>query len=631
MWYDEGVSYGHSQRTLFEMIPMLQNNVHVPAYFFSLSVWEDVTGDSIFAMRYLSVLMSVASVAFAFALGKRLYGDVAGIATAGFIALNTFSIHYAQEMRMYAMLAMLATASMWLFAGFVKAYLRGDSLFFPALGFAGVNALGMYTHFSYALLMVAQGVMAVLWLGAILMGNMRLINPTRRTTSRLIRPGIEPIYTIGTTFRALIIYGVANLITIASFYPWIEVALRQTSSVPNYASPIGLGEFLRLLQGWFAFGITFEENLNGMGIVVYFLLLFGLAMLPYRPRGEWWRLLLPIVWLVVSVGLYVYFGLWERYLRFLLPSQIALALWMGRGVWVLWHLRTRERRTPWRYLPRAVTVFAVLAFWYTLASGVFTMYNGAKTDLSRDDFKGLGAQIQLQATSRDAVIVSAQGVREVFGYYYKGLAPVFPLPSTGDLQRNVETIIGNYERVFAVYYGEREHDPEGVIERTLNTQAFPIEGNWWNGGAMRYYRYATAQAPLIYEARNASFGGVIVLNRAGFSTLAPLANSVLLMDLEWQSAVTLPTPYKVFVQLLDANGVLVMGRDSEPVGGMNPTTTWQPNTPINDHHALDLANLPTGTYTLIVGWYDPNNAQVRLPLDDGQTALTLLTFTLGAN
>src|SRR5210317_701438 len=72
-WYDEGVAYGHSQRTLLELIPRLQNNVHVPAYFGSLAIWEDFTASSEFALRAYSVLWSVVSVAAVYALGKHLF------------------------------------------------------------------------------------------------------------------------------------------------------------------------------------------------------------------------------------------------------------------------------------------------------------------------------------------------------------------------------------------------------------------------------------------------------------------------------------------------------------------------------------------------------------------------------
>ena len=48
LWYDEGVAYAHSLRALPELIPLLQRNVHVPAYFTLLGWWQDVTGSSEF-------------------------------------------------------------------------------------------------------------------------------------------------------------------------------------------------------------------------------------------------------------------------------------------------------------------------------------------------------------------------------------------------------------------------------------------------------------------------------------------------------------------------------------------------------------------------------------------------------
>ena len=42
LWYDEGVAYNHALRSLPELIPLLQRNVHVPAYFTLLGLWEDV-------------------------------------------------------------------------------------------------------------------------------------------------------------------------------------------------------------------------------------------------------------------------------------------------------------------------------------------------------------------------------------------------------------------------------------------------------------------------------------------------------------------------------------------------------------------------------------------------------------
>ena len=146
LWYDEGVAYAHSLRTLPELIPLLQRNVHVPAYFTLLGWWQDLTGSSEFALRALSAFFSIMSVAWAFALGRRLYHPLAGLAAAALVSLNSFSIYYGQEARMYAMLAAVAGASMWLVAGLLRGLPppRGRRLSAIALGL--VNALGIYTH-----------------------------------------------------------------------------------------------------------------------------------------------------------------------------------------------------------------------------------------------------------------------------------------------------------------------------------------------------------------------------------------------------------------------------------------------------------------------------------------------------
>ncbi len=87
------------------------------------------------------------------------------------------------------------------------------------------------------------------------------------------------------------------------------------------------------------------------------------------------------------------------------------------------------------------------------------------------------------------------------------------------------------------------------------------------------------------------------------------------MKLEWRSDAPLVKRYKVFVQLLNTGGVLVAQRDSEPAGGSQPTTNWQPDTVINDQHGLALpSDLTPGNYQIIVGLYDADDPNQRLPV-----------------
>ena len=89
------------------------------------------------------------------------------------------------------------------------------------------------------------------------------------------------------------------------------------------------------------------------------------------------------------------------------------------------------------------------------------------------------------------------------------------------------------------------------------------------------------------------------------------------MQFIWSADERPAVRYKVFLQLLNADGRLAAQRDSEPGGGLSLTTAWPSNRPVLDNHALMLpADLPAGEYTLIAGLYDINDPAARLPVND---------------
>lgn len=607
-WYDEGVAYGHSQRSLAELLPRLRNNVHVPAYFGSLALWEDFSGSSEFALRAYSALWSVVSAAAAYALAKRLFHPTAGIAAALFTALNTFSIYYAQETRMYAMLAAVGALSMWVFVALVRKASRYETtpeanraLLRLGLALAALNILGEYTHFSFALVMLAQGVLAVLWLGS-------MAWQAWRTDRRFVG-----------TIRAFIAYAGANLLAVAAFLPWLGTALSQVSSQPNISDMIPLDAMLRLLQGWFAVGMTFEQHIGGMGLVLYFLLLF--ALLPRGRKNAWWEILVPVLWVLISAGIYLYLDLYARYLRFLLPAQIALAVWMGRGVWMLWTIvpRNLERRYPWQRqatiaMPKVAAVVATLAFAYTQALGLPYLYDDPA--YQRDNYRSLAQTIAAEARPGDAIILSAPGLQEIFGYYYRGEVPVYTLPAGDDIRGDTLAIIENHPRIFAVLYGTGEQDPDGVVTATLNTEAFQINSEWV--GDVRLERYAAPAQFSEFQPSGAQFGEQITLQQFALSSRTVRPNDALQLQLDWLTDAALDTRYKVFVQLLNPDGTLATQRDSEPGGGEALTTLWQPDQIVSDKHALAIpADLPPADYTLIIGLYDLNDPSARLAVGGG--------------
>ena len=64
--------------------------------------------------------------------------------------------------------------------------------------------------------------------------------------------------------------------------------------------------------------------------------------------------------------------------------------------------------------------------------------------------------------------------------------------------------------------------------------------------------------------------------------------------------------YTVFVHLRDQlTGDAIAQGDGPPVDGWYPTSLWTAGEVVEDEHAVSLpAQVPSGTYDLVVGWYD---------------------------
>ena len=413
--------------------------------------------------------------------------------------------------------------------------------------------------------------------------------------------------------------------TLLLFAPWLPISLRQVFAQPNLSAPIAGDQILRILFGHFAFGITFEQALGNLGFAVVFLLLFGL--LPAFGHRSGWNLLLPLAWLAVSVGIYLYLGLTTRYLRFLLPAQLAFALWLGRGVWLLWRLHVRERHIAVRSLPKAAALVAMAALFLAELNGLDALYHDA--DFQRDDVRGLVAGIESEARDGDAVLLSAAGLQEVVGYYYVGAAPLYALPTGADAdvtRSQVSDIVNQHDRLHVVLYGVAEQDPTQIVEATLNSDAFEIDDRWVND--LRYLRYAGSAPLSAPRPLDLAFGAEIVLRSYALSAATVGAGDALRVELKWSALAPPRKRYKVFLQLLDAAGNLVAQRDSEPAAGSAPTTGWQPGEVISDKHALLIpAGLPAGDYKLIAGLYDSSDPTARLPVA-GDTFVELEAITL---
>jgi hypothetical protein len=96
-----------------------------------------------------------------------------------------------------------------------------------------------------------------------------------------------------------------------------------------------------------------------------------------------------------------------------------------------------------------------------------------------------------------------------------------------------------------------------------------------------------------YSARPAAARGVITVPPG-----TPLA-----LDLVWQANAVPSRDYTVFVQLLDANGRLVVQYDAQPRGGLFPTSAWAAGDRLADPVQL-VVPATSGDYRLVAGMYE---------------------------
>lgn len=156
LWLDEGYSVRVASGSLREVIAGASGDIHPPLYYLLLHGWMALAGRSEAAVRTPSAIAGVITVALAWAIGRRVRGSVAGLLAAWLVALSGFQIHYAQEARSYALLAMLAALSWW-FA--MRAALEGRTRDRVAMTITSIAMV--YTHHAGWFAVAAQALFAV--------------------------------------------------------------------------------------------------------------------------------------------------------------------------------------------------------------------------------------------------------------------------------------------------------------------------------------------------------------------------------------------------------------------------------------------------------------------------------------
>jgi mannosyltransferase len=140
-WMDEAITTGISLHPLGQIPGVLRYDGNPPLYYMALHIWMSLFGSSEAATHSLSLLFGVLTIPAGGWAGWTLFGRRAGIMAALLFAFNAWLTAYAQETRMYELMALLGVLAT---AGFVLGFVYRRRRFL--LLFGGALTLMLYTH-----------------------------------------------------------------------------------------------------------------------------------------------------------------------------------------------------------------------------------------------------------------------------------------------------------------------------------------------------------------------------------------------------------------------------------------------------------------------------------------------------
>lgn len=633
-WNDEGNSARIAERSLQLITEGAAGDIHPPLYYYTLHVWRGIFGSSEFALRSLSAVLAVMLVWLVFLIARKVFDANVGLIAALIAAVNPFQVYYSQEARMYILLAVISAAATLMLLSLLVSWSSSQvvnsstgqlvnqardhkgvlsSLHLVILSLVLLYAAGLYTHYAFPFVIFTHFLIVVAW----------AFGHRQQALHRIIT-------WIGIVAAAGVL-----------FLPWLPTAIRQITTWPSSQTAIDVGAMLLDTLRLYVLGSTFPtaEAATALLIAGFFVIVGLWNPNSFDERRAEAKDVLPhalrsgaiVLWWLAPIALIFGFGLFkESYLKFLLIGSSAFCILLARGIHTAFGIARSALVMPkelagqpmltWSW--SLVVVFLVVMMAIPTTGSLQNYYFDPK--YARDDYRGIAQTIMRSQRTGDAVLLNSANQWEVFTYYYPDGPNVYPLPKKrpldqADVEAELNDITTKYRRLFVLYWGDAEADPQRVIESWLDAHTYKATEQWV--GSVRFVTYAvpTQLSDQPEHSSGVRFGDHITLDGFTLPATNLSAGDILQLDLFWRTDVLLAERYKVFVHVLDAHGKIIAQTDREPGGGLNPTTNWQPNETIVDRYGVLIpSDTPAGTYSVEIGLYDFDNTRLKI-VGDGDT------------
>ena len=466
IWWDEGLAVWAARQPLIDMIRWTSVDVHPPLYFGLLHFWRIPLGDSEFAVRMLSAVAGVLTVAVVWKLGRVLFPHRPWLAdlAALFLALARFPIWWSQETRMYALGGLLFTLSLYLLVR-----LRQHETWTTRLSYLAVTSAALWTLYLLAFTLVVH---TLYWLV-----TLRHL-PWREKARELGR------------------WGLYQGVILASFLPWLVYALprmRTWSVQTSFAARSFFGLYGTLLL----LGQSVHVERFALPLVLFIpalVLGFGVSWHRARAREREAAWLLALAWVIPPLAVWYAteiprsFGYSPkpeaRYLLPFAPPFYLLAAWALFTPW-----QERFSRTWRRGLSRGL--LAVL-----VGVQVWTLLGYYQARYRRDDYPSLAATLAAHIQPGDGVFLHTDQPWPVFAYHWPHAFAAWPHGQDADEASVAHWLTPVWESHDAVWLVVNEDalraDPQRLVEAWLAQRA--RAQHTWRFGPKRLVLFARTPA-----------------------------------------------------------------------------------------------------------------------------------------
>jgi hypothetical protein len=563
-----------------------------PIALLSLYSWVRLVGDSVFAARMLSVLLSTISVAAAYSLADQLLGRRAALIAALLTALNPFQLWYAQDIRSYAPWISLSALTL---ASLVRAFRSPTRTHWLLYIFFAI--LGAYTYYLEIFLFAAHNLYAL----------SQIISKPKLRLSWIL----------------------AQLAIAAVLAPWyLQPSLRHSGYQPTAGGP----QFIAALQT-FLIGATLPPEIGKLtfasfippliSLLIVVLIAISLINLALRYSTPTFVLLasasllppaaLAVLALVTGKG---YF-----HPRYVAASAIPLIV-------LLASLAERHRDR----IPQAAAYVGRIGLAIVAVLGLisFAAYRSDPRMAKAPPWPEIVRLLNEQAASGDLILRNYPD--PAFDYYYAGNvhAETLPLgenPPPEQTTSKLAALATQYRYIWFMPVNSAAYDRDHVVATWLSQNMQLISEQ--HIGPTLLIQYTSWDESQVAEMLTpaANFDALVLLKGFRFTPLAQRwdRGTTIAVELIWEPLVNTPTALKLYVHLIgpvSVSGTPLWAQDDHlPQVGRLSSTDWIIHQSFRDVFQITIpANAASGDYWLTTGLYDPVTGK-RIPLNNNPSGI----------